>query len=274
MALYRGEDGTSIDNFLAHIPDTSAEVIIFDVGSRDCLQAIEFYEHFPNAQIYAFECNPNTIQACRKNINCYTDRIQLIEGAVTDYDGEIAFYPINQKETVTTWKDGNPGASSLFKSNGAYNVETYVQDEIRVRCHRLDSVMKRHKIPRVDIMWIDLQGAELLALKGLGDYLHQIQYMHMEVTHSEMYTGQALFSETNSVLFENGFVLKNTLNMTGWQEDAVYENTRYLQQLSAADLAQRRKTRARTALFLVVLLSIASARSSTRDGVRLNGHMR
>ena len=151
-----------ITNFTNYIANKNKDYVIFDVGSRDCAQSIEFYNMFPNSKIYAFECNPNTLNICKKNIEPYSDRITLIEGAVCDYDGTIKFYPINQSKTRTTWADGNPGASSLFKSNGKYTVETYVQDEITTNAHRLDTVMKNHNIPKVDIIWMDLQGAELL----------------------------------------------------------------------------------------------------------------
>jgi FkbM family methyltransferase len=203
------------------------------------LQAIEFYNHFPNAKIWAFECNPNTLEICRENIRDYTDRITLVEGAVTDYDGDITFYPgrtkllflltlmpcstVNQKETVTTWEDGNPGASSIFKSNGTYTLEQYVQDEISVNCHRLDTVMQKQQIPGVDIIWMDLQGAELLALKSLGDHLANVRYIQTEVSHKEIYSKQVMFSELHTLLMENGFALKNELSMEGWQEDAIYE---------------------------------------------------
>jgi FkbM family methyltransferase len=116
-----------IENFVRHITDKNEPYIIFDVGSRDCEQSIEFYKHFPNARIFAFECNPNTLPICKKNIEPYADRITLVEGAVTDYDGDISFFPIDQNKTVTTWKDGNPGASSIFQSNGTYECEKYVQ---------------------------------------------------------------------------------------------------------------------------------------------------
>lgn len=130
-----------IENLTKYIFNKNEDYIIFDIGSRDCLQSIEFYNMFPNSKIYAFECNPNTLDICKKNIELYSDRITLIEGAVCDYDGNITFYPINQDKTITTWSDGNPGASSLFKSNGNYTVENYVQDEIITNCHRLDTVI-------------------------------------------------------------------------------------------------------------------------------------
>ena len=212
-----------IENFANYILNKNKEYIIFDIGSRDCLQSIEFYKLFPNSKIYAFECNPNTLHICKKNIESYTDRITLIEGAVCDYDGTIKFYPINQSKTRTTWADGNPGASSLFKSNGNYTVETYVQDEITTPCHRLDTVMKNYNIPTVDIIWMDLQGAELLALKGLGTYLDDVKYIHTEVSHKEMYTGQVMYNDLNNFILSNNFVVKNNIKMSGWQEDIIYE---------------------------------------------------
>lgn len=214
-----------IETFMSYIPDKTKHYVIFDIGSRDCMQSIEFYNHFPNAKIYAFECNPNTLNICKKNIENYRDRITLIEGAVCDYDGEITFYPINQKKTITSWTDGNPGASSLFKSNGTYDVETYVQDEIKTNCHRLDTIIKKHTIKNVDIIWMDLQGAELLAMKGLGDFIKGVKYIHTEVSFKEMYEGQVMFMELNDFFISRGFNVKNNLTMNGWQEDIIYEKT-------------------------------------------------
>ena len=211
-----------IDNFIKYI-EKNEKYIIFDIGSRDCLQSIEFYKEFPNSIIYAFECNPNTLDICKKNIEPYSDRIILIEGAVCDYDGYITFYPINQSKTRTTWIDGNPGASSIFKSNGNYTIETYVQDEIITQCHRLDTIMDNYGIVNVDIIWMDLQGAELLALKGLGDHLENVKYINTKVSYKEMYTGQVMFDELNNYILSKGFDIKNTLSYEGWQEDVIYE---------------------------------------------------
>ena len=57
-----------ISNFIQYIENKNDNFIIFDIGSRDCIQSIEFYNNFPNAKIYAFECNPNTLDIC-KNID-------------------------------------------------------------------------------------------------------------------------------------------------------------------------------------------------------------
>lgn len=212
-----------IENFLRYIDNKEEEYVIFDIGSRDCEQSIEFYKNFPHSKIYAFECNPNTLHICRKNIEKYKDRITLIEGAVCDYDGEITFYPIDQEKTITSWKDGNPGASSIFKSNGKYTVEKYVQNEIKTNCHRLETIINKYNIPHVDIIWMDLQGAELLALKGLGNYIETVKYIHTEVSHKEMYTGQVMYNALNDYILTYGFRVLNNLTYSGWQEDIIYK---------------------------------------------------
>jgi FkbM family methyltransferase len=215
-----------IENFVKYIDDFDLPYIIFDLGSRDCQQSIEFYHRFPNSKIYAFECNPNTLPICRRNINKYRDRIILIEGAVSNCDGETTFYPIDQKKTVTTWEDGNPGASSMYKSNGTYDAENYVQYEISTNCHRLDTIMEIYNIDKVDMIWMDLQGAELLALESLDNHIENVKFIYTEVSYKPIYDGQVMFDQLHHFMLEKKFKLQNELSFRGWQEDAIYANIR------------------------------------------------
>lgn len=200
-------------------------LIIFDVGSRDCVQSVEFANAFPNSRIFAFECNPNTLGLCKTNIVNYPN-ITLIDKAVHTYDGECTFYPIDQQKTITTWQDGNPGASSIFKSNGTYAYETYVQTETTVPCTRIDTVMEQHGIPHVDLMWMDLQGAELIAFESMGKYADAVSYIHTEVSYKPIYTDQVMFDELHTYLTGKGYTNLNNPSYIGWQQDIIYKNTR------------------------------------------------
>ena len=219
-----------IEGFLEYLRkrnfNFNRNLVILDIGSRDCMQSIEFNNHFKNSKIYAFECNPNTIPICMNNIKNYTN-IKLIDCAVNTYDGSCKFYPINKDKTITTWADGNPGASSLFIANGKYPHETYHQDEITVNCKRIDTILKENNISKVDLIWMDLQGAELLALQSMGKYLNDVEYIHTEVTYQPMYHGQSLFNDIDNILKSNGFIHLNNPNTSGWQEDIVYKNTKF-----------------------------------------------
>lgn len=199
------------------------KIVILDIGSRDCNQSIEFTKYFPNSTVYAFECNPNTLELCKKNIKNHTN-IKLIEGAVNNYNGNCTFYPINKDKTITTWEDGNPGASSLFLATGNYPHETYFQDEITVNCHRIDSILQNDNVNKVNLIWMDLQGAELLALNSMGNILNTVDYIYTEVSHQPLYHGQVLFPELDKFLVDNNFTCMTNVNRNGWQEDVIYKN--------------------------------------------------
>lgn len=197
----------------------------FDVGSRDALQALELAAEFPKARIHAFECNPQTIQLCLENAAC-EPRISIVSRAVHENDGTCLFYPIDPSRTHTTWRDGNPGASSIFLANGTYEHEHFVQHRVEVPAVRLDTYCKETKIDSVDLIWMDLQGAELMALRSLGTRISHLDFLWTEVTHREIYTGQCLFNEVHEFLVGKGFKLVREPEMGGWQGDAVYISSR------------------------------------------------
>lgn len=194
--------------------------VVFDLGSRDGEESLGFAAEFPTARIVAFECNPATLPACRRAAE-REPRIQVVEGAVHNTDGEISFFPIDPARTRTTWRDGNPGASSLFRANGSYPHETYVQTEIRVSCHRLDTLIQDGKIPAPDVLWMDLQGAEALALEGLGAFLDGVQWIWVEVSFKAMYHGQCMFADVDALLAARGFC-RDAVTPEGWQTDVCY----------------------------------------------------
>ncbi len=184
---------------------------VYDVGAGNCEETLALREHFPNADIYAFECNPACIAICASNI-VNVDRVHLINACIYDRDGFIKFHPINKDRTITTHADGNPRASSVHIANGTYALETYAQDEISILCSRLDTLMETYTLPMPDVVWMDLQGSELTALKGLGCYLSHVNFIHTEATLKEIYTGQDMFPEINKFLEENSFKLLTNYN--------------------------------------------------------------
>ncbi len=212
--------------------------VIFEFGSRYGEDSIEFAKKYPQATVYAFECNTNTLAECRKNISAYKNII-LTEKAISDVNGTVSFYKIDKEKTETTWADGNQGASSLLKASGKYPVENYVQEEIKVDSITLSSFINANHIDTVDILWMDIQGAELLALKGLGDDIAKVKLMHLEVEFFEIYTNQPLFDEISAFLNDAGFELLGFSSQSNYSGDAIFVNK---QQVPSAKLAQYKKS--------------------------------
>ncbi len=203
--------------FLDYIFDKiSYPETILELGSRDALQSIEFSKVFPQAKIYAFECNPPSIKNCQRNIKNYKS-IEIIPKAVFNKDTIIKFYPV-----ITE----NIGASSLFRASGKYdNIAKYPQKEINVEATRIDSWAQEKGIKKIDLAWLDLQGAEYEALEGMGDLLFTIQALFLEVMHQEMYTGQKLFKDILNLITEKGFkMVKYHSSVDKWWGNAIFIN--------------------------------------------------
>jgi FkbM family methyltransferase len=215
---------------------TSPDPIIFEVGARDCEETITFSDQYPASKIFAFECNPSTLPLCRKNVSGRKN-ITLIEKAVSDRTGKITFYPIDPEKTKTSWKDGNPGASSLLKASGKYPIEDYKQKEVEVETVTLSKILEDYSLPRIDTLWMDIQGAELMALTGLASRLSDVRLIHTEIEFLEIYSGQPLFKDIYNFLVSKGFILVGFTNVGHYSGDAVFVNATALGTLSRIALS-------------------------------------
>ncbi len=206
--------------------DPSLINFIIELGARDCKETLCFEENYLNANILTFECNPAALPVCRERVSG-KPRITLFEKAVSETNGKIKFYPIDPERTETTWPDGNPGASSMFRASGKYPIENYVQNEIEVDTVRLDTVLELYKSSIIDLLWMDLQGAELIALKGLGDRLKDVKVVHTEAEFMEIYNGQPLFKDIKRFMLKNNFKSVGYTYKSDFSCDAVFLNKAY-----------------------------------------------
>lgn len=173
---------------------------ILECGSRDCLDAIEMFKHYNPQIVYSFECNPESIQVCKQNIIDYPS-IHLIEKALSDKDGEIDFYATDMEKSL----DKNIGASSALVHSGGQT--TFIQKKIKVPCVSLDAFYNEYKLNEIDLLCLDLQGYEKVALEGFRHNIHKVKYIISEVSFTNYYYGNVLFDEYRAFLNELNFDL-------------------------------------------------------------------
>ena len=223
--------------FEDEIPRESVK-IIFELGSRDLYDAKALTSFYTDSVCYSFECNPDCLDTCKKTLENFTkdekEKIFLIEKAVSINNGKITFRPFDLS------KYNNKGASSIFEidfSNRSKNDADYnrgsVQTIIEVDGIRLDTYMEDEKISRIDLLCIDLQGYELLALKSLGEKIKNVKYIITECSIQSTYKGGANFIDLNTYLEECGFIYVKSnrwdfsfpdLNIKGFSEfDAFFK---------------------------------------------------
>lgn len=191
-------------SFYEFIPKEEVNTI-FELGSRDGLDAIDLQNHF-DAKVIAWECNPSAIEICKKNLQGHSN-IELIEKAVWSSNKTITFRPVI---------NGNTGASSVFEANSDYPYEIpYEQDLIEVPAVRIDD----HWQGPIDLLAIDLQGSELEALKGMGKLLNDVKYIITEGQYKRLYHDTPLISDIAEYLSEFGFVLQHKKDVNDWFGD-------------------------------------------------------
>ena len=140
--------------------DTYSFNYIIEIGSKDCQEALTFTKLFPNAHIVSFECNPKLLPQCRTNA-AKSNNITLIEKCVTDNTDDNLFYLPKNLD----------GTASLHQPNFLY-------DTVNVDTIRMDQFLTDQT---VDLLWIDVQGAESKVLNSFGSKLNQVNTIYCEV---------------------------------------------------------------------------------------------
>lgn len=224
--------------------DKNQITTIFELGSRDLLDAINLLHNFQDGKVYSFECNPDCLIECHKNISNLNEtekkRIVVVDKAISIHNSKVSFYPFDLQ------KYNNMGASSMLKidfslrdkSDPDYNKQN-PQKEIIVDGIRLDTFIDENCIDRVDLLCIDLQGYELHALKSLGRHLDKVKYIITECSIVSTYTNGATFKEVSEYLNDHNFKYVSSnkfgdnfpdLNLSGFSEfDALFINDSALQ---------------------------------------------
>jgi FkbM family methyltransferase len=130
---------------------------MFDLGANFGYYAIAIASKLRgNCRIYAFEPNPPTMRRFRRNIE-----LNSIRG-VFPQDAGLSDAP-GYAQVVD--RSGNSGASYLDKTLAA------PAGSPRIPITTLDSFIEHHPIDRLDLIKMDIEGAELRALQGGAETL-------------------------------------------------------------------------------------------------------
>ena len=212
---------TAFREELAQWVDPRVIKVALDLGSRDGQVALAFREFFPEARIFAFECNPDALLLCRKRLDNQL-RITLVEKAVSDEMGQVDFFAVDPARTITPHPDGNIGASSLFPAAPDYPFEHYVQRRVSVQATPLADWATQQGLDAIDLLWMDIQGAELKALRGMGKLLATVKAIYTEVAYRPIYINQPLAAELNAFLLKHGFAMRKILYRDEWMGNLLY----------------------------------------------------
>lgn len=167
---------------------------IIHIGANE-LEENDVYKFLGIQNIIWVEAN----EEIAKKINQKFPEEVIMPFAICDVDNET-------KEFIVT---NNYASSSLLelKTHKTEHPHVFEIERIKVKTKRLDTLVKEENIDLsyFNFLNIDIQGTELLALKGAQDTLKHIDYIYLEVNEKELYEGCALLPEIDEFLEKNNF---------------------------------------------------------------------
>ena len=179
--------------------------VMFDVGAHvgyDTLKAS--VKVGDKGRVVAFEPNPNTVTMLRSNIAASGAHNVIVEPiACTDTEQMLTLFDATP--------GGNSGSSSLSQRNAGTISRPYV-----VRGRRIDDVVAELGLTRVDVFKADVEGAELLVLRGAAETLNrfhpklilevvprQLANMNTSVAELESFIKTLGYNSTRAVDYKN-----------------------------------------------------------------------
>lgn len=176
---------------------------ILDIGANVGQFAVAASKMFPDATVYSFEPDPDTVQVLRKNVSAM-QRVKVRELALGEEPGEVIFN-VNKNTQVSSILPLHQGRLEAFP-------DATVTKTIKVPLDTLDRVFRNVEMEAPILLKIDVQGYEDRVLKGASNLLQRIDYILFEASMKQLYEGERTFVEMIKLMEGFGYVLLRPLN--------------------------------------------------------------
>lgn len=176
------------------------------VGGYVGKEVPKILKSYKNCKITIFECSPRYLSSLKNRFR-NNSRVRILAKAVSNKAGSVKFYETNLN-----------GSGSLLKvgplARKSYGMEP--REEYVVETSPLDVELGDLK---VDVLQIDVQGAEMLVLEGARNVLENTRAVFIETSwRDDFYLGSRNYLEIQKFLCDKGFaaaLLGSDANLTG-----------------------------------------------------------
>lgn len=184
----------------------AADLVIFDVGAYIGEVAAKYKQMFPQSAIFCFEPFPDSFQKLSRL--CRDASIKAHQIAFSDKKGKTTFH-INVDLSCNSLL---PPTESDFK---CYSAKSIKDGEIQVETNTIDNFCADTGISGIDILKLDVEGAEVKVLEGASRMLSKqaIKLIYSEVMFIPHYTDGCLFHELTALLNKHGYTLFNLYHL-------------------------------------------------------------
>ena len=178
---------------------------VFLVGAHHGGEASLYVSLFPSARIHCFEPAPVAFGVLREKLGD-SDRVSLHQMALGDRSGRAAFH-LNERDETNSLFAFSPSAHRYVDGTTARSV-------IDVPIATVDEVFERLALDSIDVLNLDVQGAELSVLGGASRVLEwkRVKVVIAELNWVPVYEGQGACQAILELLGKFGYHLYDFYN--------------------------------------------------------------
>ncbi|MEM1172777.1 MAG: FkbM family methyltransferase, partial [Cyanobacteria bacterium P01_H01_bin.35] len=170
---------------------------IIHVGAYDG-KDIKLYQTLDISKILFIEANPTIFERLKKNIATTSIDVQAVNYAISNQNGKVKLYVNSMGQS-----------SSIFPLKHYRDIYPNIKEteQLTIESKTLDTLLQELELSPTDfnILNLDIQGAELLALQGATNLLKYIDAVYTKVNYEELYEGCDLAEKIDEFLALTGF---------------------------------------------------------------------
>ena len=189
---------------LRHLPRLEYRFVIDGGANRGSFTDAFLQLHRPE-RLVLVEAIPDLAEKLRAK---YAGKsgVSVVSAALSDKNGE-AYFEINRSEASSSLLPINPRNTAWF------NRDLSVARTVQVPTMALPALMEEQGMRTIDLLKLDIQGAERFVLTGAKAVLDRVRVIYSEVFFEQLYAGAWLFGETTEFLADHGFKLCGLSNI-------------------------------------------------------------
>lgn len=172
---------------------------ILEAGCHNGSDTIDFSNKFPSSKIYGFEPVPYLFNRLSEKVKDI-DNIKIFNIGLYNYNGIGDFYVCSGRADASS--SALPPKEHLVKHP---DILFENKDIIKVQYLTIDEWARQNNIEYIDLMWLDMQGAERQTLEASPNILSKVQVIHSEVSMVETYSGVCLYKDYKLWMESKGF---------------------------------------------------------------------
>ena len=169
---------------------------VIHVGAHLAEEAEDYFRH-GDPPVLWIEANPHVIPRIERVLGGYENQA-VVQALVYSVAGEVLDF------NVTNY-DGMSSSIFEFGTHPQFSPDTVFVDKLQLPTKTIDTVVAEEDFESCfNFLNMDLQGAELHALRGASETLKHVHYIVTEVNKAEVYKGAAQVHELDEHLAEFG----------------------------------------------------------------------